>query len=230
MKYKIITNNEFLESFPEIHYFINKHYPIGLKKDSEKYNTYSGIKKLNKKIYDNIVNSNIHDEKWINGFIDKLKSKLDMDNIFSTTAGLVPNLSGVIKIKETLNNVTELHFHKSLINNYFTIEILEIDKFKEITHPILGKKMTIGISSITTSPFGEYEDLFLKVYNSINEQFNESKFIPYIFDLIRIKGLEVPYKNDLDVTISGALFQKYSTYDNSVSLIGDINYKIDQLK
>ncbi len=57
------------------------------------------------------------------------------------------------------------------------------------------------------------------------------KFLPYIFDLYKINNLDVSYKsNNEDVTVAGAFFQKYSSYDESITIIGDINYEIDRLK
>ncbi len=134
-------------------------------------------------------------------------------------------------LKNTLESRTELHFYKSLIGNYFTIEVLENIHQKEISHPIFGKRKIWAIENIIVSPIGEYEEVFLKVYQAIIEKYKEVKFIPYFFDLYKVNNLDVPYKsNGEEVTIAGAFFQKYSSYNNSINIVGDIKYEIDKLK
>lgn len=157
--------------------------------------------------------------------------KLDFHDISGSTAGLVPNFSGVIRLKNTIESRTELHFYKSLIGNYFTIEILENIHLKEISHPVFGKRKSWAIENIIVSPVGEYEEVFLKVYQSITTKYKGVKFLPYVFDLYRITNLDVPYKsNSEQVTIDGAFFQKFSSYDKSIAIVGNIAYEIDRLK
>lgn len=226
---KTITNAELQENYPEVHHYLNYFYPIDKDQEYEDCSTFPGLIELRNKINNSIVHSNNYQTNWENGFIKSLKNKLGITNILSSTAGLVPNLSGLIKLREESTKKIELHFYKSLINDFFTIEILEISSLKEIVHPVLGKKKTIGINSITTSPTGTFKNLFLDVYQSIVKSYPNAKFVPYIFDLIKIEQLYVPHKNVLNATVSDALFQKYSSYNNSIKIIGDIEYQINKL-
>lgn len=112
-----------------------------------------------------------------------------------------------------------MHFYKSLTGNYFTIEILENIHPKEILHPVFGKRKTWAIENIIVSPVGEYEEVFLKVYESIIKKYKGVKFLPYIFDLYKVNNLNVPYKsNNEEVTIAGAFFQKFSSYEESITI------------
>lgn len=222
-KFLNISIDDLSNSFSEISDCIKKYYPIGITREDENYFSYSGIVALNE-----IIKKN--DEKeWNNSLLEKLK--LDFHDISETTAGLVPNFSGVIRLNNTSESRTELHFYKSLIGNYFTIEVLENMHIKEISHPVFGKRKTWAIENIIVSPVGEYEEIFLKVYQSIVGKYKGVKFLPYIFDLYKINNLVLPYKSNNEVvTIAGAFFQKFSSYEKSITIIGDINYQIDRLK
>jgi len=227
-KFLNISIDDLSDSFSEISDCIKKYYPIGLTREDENYFSYSGIAVLNEIIKKNSTKG-YYEKEWNNGLLEKLK--LDFHDISGTTAGLVPNFSGMIRLKNNFESRTELHFYKSLIGNYFTIEVLENIHLKEISHPVFGKRKTWAIENIIVSPVGEYEEVFLKVYQSIVEKYKGAKFLPYIFDLYKINNLDVPYKSsNEEVTIAGAFFQKFSSYENSITVIGDINYEIDRLK
>lgn len=226
-----INIEELSDTISEIRDCIKKYYPVGLTREDENYFSYPGIIELNEIIKKNIVDDEYYKKEWDVEFIEKLKTTLNFQDIRGTTAGLVPNFSGVVRLKNTLESRTELHFYKSLIGNYFTIEILENIHRKEISHPIHGKREIWIPESIIVSPVGEYADYFIKVYQSIVEKYSEAKFLPYSFDLYKINNLEVPYKSDGEgVTIAGAFFQKYSSYNNWITVVGDINYEMDKLK
>ncbi|MFC5979097.1 hypothetical protein [Flavobacterium salmonis] len=226
-----IDFDNLLPEYPKVSHCIKKYYPIGITRENKDYFDYSGIKELNAIIEKNILDDDYYKKEWDEGFINELKLKLNFQDIRGTTAGLVPNFSGVITLEKTLESRTELHFYKSLIGNYFTIEILENIHSKEISHPIFGNRKIWAIENIVTSPVGKYKSLFERVYQLIIEKYNEAKFLPYIFDLYKVKLLDVPYKSDgEEVTIAGAFFQKYSSYNDSINIIGDIKYKLDELK
>lgn len=223
---KVDIENLFI-NHPQIHQCIKKYYPIGLTREHKDYFDYSGIKELNTIIQKNILDDYYYKKEWEEGFINELKLKLNFQNVRGTTAGLVPNFSGAI----TLESRTELHFYKSLIGNYFTIEILENIHPKEISHPIFGNRKIWAVENIITSPIGKYKSLFETVHQFIIDKYSDAKFLPYIFDLYKVKLLDVPYKSDgEEVTIAGAFFQKYSSYNDSINIIGDIKYEIDRLK
>ena len=226
-----INIDDLSDDLSEICDCIKKYYPIGLTREDKDYLSYSGIIEFNKLIQKNIVDNEYYKKEWEVGFLQKLKTKLDFQDIRGTTAGFVPNFSGVVMLKNTLESRTELHFYKSLIGNYFTIEVLENIHLKEISHPIFGKREIWIPESIIVSPVGEYADYFIKVYQSIVEIYNEAKFLPYCFDLYKVNNLEVPYKSDREeVTIAGAFFQKFFCYNNSIEITGDVNYEIERLK
>ncbi|QOG04817.1 hypothetical protein [Flavobacterium sp. MDT1-60] len=227
-KFVNINIDDLSHNFSEISDCIKKYYPIGLTSEDENYFSYSGIVALNKIIKKNSI-VDYYEKEWNIGFLEKLKS--NFPDVYGTTAGLVPNFSGVVRLKNTLESKTELHFYKSLIGNYFTIEVLENIHSKEISHPLFGKRKIWAIENIIVSPVGDYEEVFLKVYQSIVDKYKGVKFLPYIFDLYKVNDLYVPYNsNNKEVTIAGAFFQKFSSYDESITIIGDINYHINRLK
>ncbi len=230
LKYEIIEREKLLKNFPEIYNQIEKYYGFDNNgKDSAR--LFSDFPKLDNLIQKFIVDNETYMNFWENGFIKKLKEKVSSREIFATTAGFVPNLSGVIKLNTSLSKrySTELHFYKSLINNYFSIEVLEIDNQKEINHSVLGKKNVIDVCKITVSPVGEFKSLFLDVYELLNSEFDDSKFIPFYFDLMKVKGLNTIGDKNVNETVSQAFFRKYSKFDETRNVIGDINYKIDKL-
>lgn len=227
MLYKFVNINigDLSDNFSEISDCIKKYYPIGLTREDKKYFSYSGIVALN----EIIKKKKYYEKEWNVGLLEELK--IDFYDTVETAAGSVPNFSGVIRLKNTLESRTELHFYKSLIGNFFTIEVLENIHLKEIVHPVFGKRKIWAIDRIIVSPVGEYKEIFLKVYQSIVEKYTGVKFLPYVLDLYKINNLDIPYKsNNEHATVAGAFFQKFSSYDESITIVGDIYYEIDQLK
>jgi hypothetical protein len=227
-----INTVQLLDNCPELYDCLNKYYPIGLTRDDENYFSYPGIKVWNEIVEKNIFQAENHKKEWKTGFLENFKKKLDFKNVVDTTMGLVPNFSGIIELKDNLNSRTQLRFYKSLIGNYFTIEVLENIRPKEISHPIFGKRKIWEIENIITSPVGEYETLFLKVYEAFIEKYEGIKFIPYIWDIYLLNDLDVPHTSNPgeEVSVAGAFFKKHSKYDDSINILGDIKYEINKLK
>lgn len=229
LKEKTISKNEFSSIYPIFFNDLIEYYPILIKKkNSIDYNN-SIVDNLETIIKDEILNNENYLKNWSNGFLLNMKKKLNLEDVYPTTAGFVPNLSGMIKLKVFDNIRIELHFYKSLINNYFNIEILKINTKKKIIHKILGEKIIIGIDEIIVSPENEYKTIFEDVLDLFYNEFENSVFVPYYFDLIRIKNFKVVHKLEDNATISDAFFQKYSKFDESITVIGDIYYKLETI-
>jgi len=97
-----INIEDLSDNISEIRDCIKKYYPIGLKRGDEKYSSYSGIKELNQIIQKNIVDDEYYKKEWDVGFIEKLKTKLNFQDIRGTTAGCVPNFSGAVLLKNPI--------------------------------------------------------------------------------------------------------------------------------
>ena len=228
---KIITQNYLLNNFPEIHRHIKEYYPLGIKSSSLEYKNFSGIKKLEKLINTNIVNTDYYEKFWTNGFLKKI-SEITGYDASGATYGIVPNYGGKIIIKETEKYKIELQFYLSLIGNYYSVQIIKIDKkynstiFNNI--PKFGPKI---IKIIVSPKEGYYSELFSEIELLIENQFSKSKFLPYYFDTKKLNGLDVfhEYSTDLCDPISKAFFNKGINTDENVEIIGNINHKLSKL-
>ena len=209
------------------------YYPIGLKSVDDKYSSYIGQKNLKRLIKNNIENSENFKLRWTNGFLKKVSQETNY-HVLGATFGLVPNYGGKIILKQSddLRFSTEIHFFVSLINNLYSIQIVYSDKFTTYEREFLSDITGYGINKIIVSPIdNEFGELFLKLENLIKENFLDAKFLPFRFDLIKLNKFEVPYEysKDFCTQISKAFFHKGKLMHEKTLIIGNIDYKIDEL-
>jgi len=109
----------------EIYEAIKKIYPIGVPRGEGEgiFFEYSGIKKLNEIITENVLNEKNHKERWIN-YTNDLEEEIKK-KVFEKTYGQAPSFcASVIMENNVIGNCThlkELQFSISLIGNFFNI-------------------------------------------------------------------------------------------------------------
>ena len=231
MKNLLWNNIDLRDNYPNVSYYLNQYYPIGISKNDKRYADYSGMKCLSDLIERNILNPENFNKTWQKGFLNELSNEISFD-VTGATYGLAPNFGGKILLDESedLSRSTELLFFVSLLTNYFSIQIVEKNKFNVYEHNILGKKTGWGIDRIFVSPVqNDYLEMFKKVESFIFNKLQDSKFLPFIFDKIRIKKFEVPYKEEKDCSVSSGFFNKGFSIKENSEIIGDVKYRINEL-
>ncbi len=170
-----------------------------------------------------------HDRQWEDGFMRQMRSQFKSFEIRSTTLGLAPNYSGVITLEMSEHIKTELHFNKSIVADYFTIEIIESTIEPVVLMGNLSGKH-IEPKLIIVSPTGTYEPIFKKVYAFIKNYYPNAVFLPYHFDLFEIKDYRPFNDSETFPTVHQCLFRKFSSFNNEIKIIGNDTYKIEKVK
>ncbi|BCY28369.1 hypothetical protein [Flavobacterium okayamense] len=215
MKFTEIEISSIKNKFPLIFNVLNIYYESN-----------NGIDLINDKIEKNILNLENFNKIWKNDCFDKIEDLLKL-KVINATHGLVPNVGGKIILKNTIEESFELHFFYSLLDNFYSIQIVKIGKIN-VYHPYLNIfKKGIGIKEIIVSPHeNEFIDIFNKVDLFLKNKFKDSYFVPFYFDLLRIKDFKVFYKDEINFsTISDCFFHKGFVFDFECKIIGDFNYK-----
>lgn len=229
MKYLIWRNETLEKNYPSVFSHLHKFYTIQISK-KEKLN-YKKNELLNEVINKNIIENSTYQKQWKNIFINKL-SKIINYEIIDATHGLSPNFGGRIILNKSEDNKKnkELFFFISFITNYYSIQIVNFDKYI-ISNKYFSNKEAFGIKKIIVSPLeNENENLFKEIEEFICNTIDNAKFLPFKFDTIKIENFQVPYKYVKDYsTISDGFFNKGLIFHEETEIIGDIEYKIDNI-
>ncbi|UJH90454.1 hypothetical protein LZ575_16760 [Antarcticibacterium sp. 1MA-6-2] len=127
----------------------------------------------------------------------------------------------------------ELHYYVSLLNNYFSIQLVETGSMMHFPKKYVPNSFGTGTKKITVSPVpGPYQSLFLELENYLAANLTDGVFIPFIFDTLQLEGFQVAYKECVEdeCFISDAFFHKLFTTHFKTEIIGDIKYKIQDIK
>ena len=232
-EYKKITNKTFQSQYPILHSALNQHYPVGLKSSDKKYRDYIGYKSLEHIIVRNIENPKYLKKQWDDNFLKKVKSITNY-SVRGATFGYFPNYGGEIILKQSndLRYFTKLQFFVSFIYNYYSIHIVDTNRFITYQREFLPDTTGIGTLKVIVSPIeSEYGELFNKISDLIKIEFDNAKFIPFRFDITKLIDFEVHYEHSTDFCdpISKAFFHKGNILNEKTEIIGNIDYKIDEL-
>ncbi|QCW98854.1 hypothetical protein FGM00_01485 [Aggregatimonas sangjinii] len=224
----------------EIYEGIKSFYPIGIPQGDGVgiFYEYSGLKKLEDIIIDNIHDENNFQNRWTD-YTDELK-KIMKKEIIGTTYGQAPCFSSSIIIEKnvvgTCTHLKELHFAKSFVGNFFTIYGLDSTRILDEKD---GNKGYHIANVVTGSPFKEFEKDFLLLENNIRNRYPNHKMIPYSFGRQIIDGLQVRYSDAEICSIQMALFNDMIQPKNNFRFTqghvvdntrGDIYYGLDDWK
>ncbi|NRF37948.1 hypothetical protein [Pedobacter foliorum] len=221
MKHNFSFNTHNQDFWP-IYEAIKHIYPIGIKRISNAYFDYPGIKELGTKLGSAINEAETY-KSWTQ-FTEEISKHYNLE-VIGTTYGQAPSYSADIIIEqtetETFKTVKKLSFAISLVGNFFTIygvdETFIIEK-GDGAYPMHYPSINI----VTASPFKEFESIFKELKETIETKFNDYKFIPYAVNLMVIDGLQVMYLDDKEeYTIYNALFNQFLDSYDSMFLRGD---------
>lgn len=221
MEYLIWKAENLKDKYSKIFFNLNKYYDFDDTLDKNK------TKIMNSIIEERIINQQNYKIQWVECFLDKL-SKLVNYEVVGATYGIGPSLGGKIIINKEKKK--ELTFFVSLLSNYYSIQIVEIDKYY-ITNEYFTNKESLGVKKIIVSPVEtEFGELFNTVDKFIRNEIKDSKFLPFKFDMIKIIDFKVNYKfiNDYS-TVSDGFFNKGLALLKNTQIIGDINYLINEI-
>ncbi len=211
--------------FPKLYRILNEYYGL----DSiAKYS----IEEL---ILDRIGNSENYKVYWKDGVLKNIGSEIGC-NVQGITFGFIPNYGGQVQFSNEIDSnrkdITQIQFYVSLLDNVYTIQILEIEESKEF-NPMM--KLTLPkqtLKEIWVSPENHrHKDLFLKIQSSLEAITENPIFLPYSIQEIELKGVKPPIMEDKVIyTVGDAFFRKILPLHRNEALIkGNPDYEINKL-
>lgn len=225
MKYFIYDSENLKNEYPNVFLKLNKFYNFNNSNIKVKLNL------LNSIIEEKILNKENYKSSWEMSFLDKLSKTINYD-VIGATYGLGPSLGGKIIINKDKDSkkTIELIFFISLLTNYYSIQIVNIDKYF-LKNEYFIKKEAWGVNKIIVSPLeDDLGKLFISVENFILSEIKDAKFLPFKFDMIKIKDFQVNYKFVKDYSsVSDGFFSKGIVLHDNTEIIGYINYKFHNL-
>ncbi|QHT69420.1 hypothetical protein GXP67_23640 [Rhodocytophaga rosea] len=244
MKKNFTFDTETYNYWP-IYEAIKKYYPLGIfqnDEDSASYQSYPGLRELEKILLENIHNEESYRKDWIT-FLDFLKDEFKKE-VIGTTYGNSPCFSAYIKLKEKLfDNITvykELHFAISLLCPFYSIYGLDYTTLTLEKETYKGQEAYSNlddedklqyfeaINSMTVSPYSEYKEYFIKLERKIKERFTNYRLVPHSINCMYLSGLTL-FKSfsysKKSCTIHSGLFHDHFEVNTKVHLIrGDEEY------
>ena len=187
---------------------------------------------------DKLIDCNILDKKhfktyWVNGILSSIEEKMG-EKIMDLTIGPIPNYGGMIRFTESSINskslVFEVQFYISFINNYISIQIAEIQEHR-FFNPVLKREMiSQNLESLTVSPTNnKYGEIFLKLEQVLSRIIHKPIFIPFSVGSTVIEGFSIPHSYKEVNTVDDAFFCKKVPIKQSNNVLGNINYRIEEL-
>ena len=203
--------------FWNIYDSIKEYYPLGLdREDNEMYFSYPGIAQLNALMQKYLYDQDFFENTW-SSFDSIVQSALGKP-VIGTTYGRAPSFSShAILEKVTAGDHTrtkELHFLVSIIGKFYMVIGNDSNWIKR------GVENYLSTSYLVCSPEEEWESPFLKLCELIEKHFTGYRFVPFSVASQSIKGLSVPYTDQLRDKIYHALFNDQLDIEAS-KIIGD---------
>ena len=224
-----------------IYIAIKDYYPIGIPfnpENEEFYRSYPGSKERVRLILDNFHNNEHYEERWVK-FQDQLGRELGVA-VEGTTNAMAPSFSAALKLEEkTFENLysgKELHFAVSLLGPFFTIYGLDYagvtlrKDFSWAPHIEDDQVYHYSTCAITTSPYFEYAEPFMRLEQKLRERYPSYRMVPFEINAQKIRGLQVDYganhSNDTSHTVFNGLF--HDTHEMNLEITrGDESYGSD---
>lgn len=206
-------------NFWSVYNCIRQFYPIDVPEGMDSfYNSYPGLKERGKILLENIYDSGIFKEKWLD-FCDEMSND-SSQKIVGTTMAISSCYSSFMEIeKESVSNLTrkkEIHFFVSLLGPFYTVMGLDENEIN------IGNNFYRSTNFLIVSPEKEYKDWFIYIEKHIEKQFEKYRFVPFSICRQILNGLSLKYK-DNNCTVFDALFK--NSLDMNARSIGDNNYK-----
>ena len=220
INFSTVKNN-----YPNLYQILNDYYGID---HSPKYD----IQKLIEASY-----SMKHFVKfWKKGILNRIATEIDkeLDNI---SFGLVPNYGAEayfsIKTGNNRYRLTLVQFYLSMLNNVYTIQILEVDEIIDIL-PLEKIEVRTGtLKELWVSP-GDHKHsrLFISIQKCLEELLENPIFLPYTLQEIELPSIVLPWAVEREkYLVKDAFFRTVMPHNSEGALIcGDPNYMLDKLQ
>lgn len=214
MKVETIFFEELRDIHPEAFQHIKKYYHVGSSLSDKDY--HDRHKAIHDLIHENVINNHNYEHRWKNGFCKQVSKSLGLP--VSDSGGLSPAWGGSVKLPKSTEDIgPTLHFYVSYLCNYYFICVNEGCQQDDLDQTLPN--------SITVSPHGAFKKEMEKVDQLIRDWFDHARFLPYIFDMIRIHSFQVPYLESTDCSVHEAFFYKYeNSFSEKLRIHGDIYY------
>ncbi len=223
-----------LQKYPKLYQDLTEYYPIVADKDvGEDYNP-AIFDKLNRSIDLKIGDRKYFQNFWSRGVLKKVEKETNY-KVQDLTLGAVPNYGGMIRLSNPehgkVASIIEIQFYVSLINNYISINILEMEE-SIVVHPIMHQDIIEqNLLKLVVSPSPhKYNYVFERIENILDETFDNAKFLSYGLEKTVIDGLRIPHTYKANVTLGESLFSKKIPFNDGFEIIGDQDYRITDIQ
>ncbi|HMI02009.1 MAG TPA: hypothetical protein VK541_05975 [Pedobacter sp.] len=228
MKSYFAFNPEIYNFWP-IYEAIKIYYPIGIRYAySSLYTEYEGQKKFGALLVDNFHNMDNFKARY-ESFTTKLQEQFGLE-VQGTSYGQQPAFSFDMILEKTelpeLTKIKRLSVAVSLLGDFYAIYGIDETMLKEGGDPYPYKYH--AVNAITTSPYREFEEHFLKLKQLILERYPNHRQIPFSILTTYIEGVYNRYNETNESTIYNALFNQQLKAGYPYNIRGDHNYGFNE--
>jgi len=199
---------------------------------------YYGADERPKKILEELILDRLGNKKkfrknWTNGILKAIGEEIGYPTQ-GLTFGFIPNYGGMAEFSETLGDdkkiITQIQFYISLLRNVYTIQITEIEEVTRHNSFLNHEVQNQTLKEIWVSPsHPKYNDIFLKIESYMDRTLDNSIFLPYSIQQIRLNEIIMPHTSNEDNKVEDAFFRKILPLNQDFSILGDPDYRINEL-
>lgn len=203
---------------------IKAHYPIGVNRQSQEYDEYPGIKKLDAIVTENVTSNRKFYAPW-KSFLDELRKKTKC-KIHNTSLPTEISFSGELILEryedDSLRRVKKIKFAVSLFAPFYSICGVDETFIKEKDDELPLQYHAINI--ITVSPYKEFENSFKLIEENIKNKYYDHVLVPVESSLMLVEKIQsiTGYKDES--TVYSLLFNESLDKYNLNHWRGDLRY------
>jgi hypothetical protein len=218
-------------NFWPIYEAIKTYYPIGLRYSYPSlYTEYEGQKKLGALLVDNFHNMENFKARY-ESFTTKLQEQFGLE-VQGTSYGQQPSFSFDMILEKTelpeLTKIKRISVAVSLLGDFYAIYGIDETMLKEYGNPYPYKYH--AVNAITTSPYREFEEHFLKLKQAILERYPNHKQVPFAILTTYLEGVYNRFDETNESTIYNALFNQQLKAGYPYNIRGDQYYGFNEWK
>ncbi|MEM8508799.1 MAG: hypothetical protein AAF717_13260 [Bacteroidota bacterium] len=225
---------ELKQQYPFLYKDLLNYYPCKSDQDKYEHTDSAKFEKLNHLIDLGIGNRQNFRNIWLKGVLKKIEQETK-NKVFDLTLGSVPSYGGMIRIskqkEKKIFSVDEIQFYVSLINNYISIQILQIEEETKFNKFMQQEIIVQKLLKVTVSPHENgYNHIFKKIEKVLDGLFENAKFLPYQLGKTMIDDLIIPHTYKDVIFLEEALFSKKIPLNNSFDIIGNTLYRLPDIQ
>lgn len=204
-------------------------------------NEYHGIDEPSKYDVDELIGASQQTAKyvrlWRSGILKKIEHELQM-RAHTLTFGFIPNYGGEVifskKIKPERWHVISIQFYVSLLDNIYTIQILDTIESLH-TYPYENLEVTRStLKELWVSPEEHpYGEVFLKIQSCLERNLDKPIYLPYSIQEVNLKGFNPPRSlvPKKQYCVRDAFFEMVlPQYTDGALICGNHDYMIEKLE